>query len=453
MSIVNIQTNWLSNIYAEIKATKTSADPDIVHGNIIVLRSLLAFISSKSFFDSPQEVSEYVLSHKNNRQSFVQTAVIKTIPNIAKFKPGHFCKNYFETSLDFLLKYGLSAKGTEKSICYETLASLFELIDSSFLEIYMSKIITNLINELKRRSKPFCSELIKCLGCLRYKLGKKFREYVDIEELCELILINGLYPQSLKFLDGVCKLMEEAQVDDQVDLIQLKLLMTISSILSGQIYEFHRRSTIYEMKIARFRKCLTSELENKEFRTTESMALALQALAGFNFSHYVDSMVMFVRDVVLEYLNNDASVIRKAAAKAGSLLHIRKTFNDEMIITTSLANDALNKFLSVCLSDPDSSVRETMLASLNKNFDMFLQNPKYLKMLLACLNDPNYKVQANSLRIICNSITLLRSNVSLGRLIKFDPAEIVPYIKKKILQILNALTYQYIYNEEEKVYF
>ena len=287
-------------------------------------------------------------------------------------------------------------------MCYETLASLFGLIDSSLLEASIQTILPNLIAELQAKSKPFCLPIIKCFDCIRIKLGKKFKDHIDIEELCELIIINGLESPNLKFLGEVCKLMEDVSNKEQVDLIQLKLLKTISLILSGQIYQFHKRTSSYEKRVARFRKCILSEMENNpDFRKTESIALALQALATFNFSYYADLMAMFVRDVVMEYLNNEASVIRKAAAKAGSLLHIRKTKNEEIIITTTLANNALGKFLSVCLSDPDTSVRETMLASLNKNFDIFLYHQKYLKMLLACLNDPNYKVQANSLRIVC----------------------------------------------------
>jgi len=148
-------------------------------------------------------------------------------------------------------------------------------------------------------------------------------------------------------------------------------------------------------------------------------------------------MAVFVKDVVLEYLENDSPLIRKAAANAGSLLYIRQASKGDFM-TKQFVDEILEKFLGVCLGDPDNSVRETMLSSLNENFDAYLNNQRYLKILFTCLHDPVYKVQENSLRIIC-------------RLVKYDPSEIVPYIKKKIFQSLNSLNYEFIHKEKDKI--
>jgi len=37
--------------------------------------------------------------------------------------------------------------------------------------------------------------------------------------------------------------------------------------------------------------------------------------------------------------------------------------------------------------------------------------------------------------------------------VKYDPSEIVPYVKKKIFQSLNALNYEFIQKEKDKVNF
>mmetsp|Transcript_34256 Transcript_34256/g.30985 ORF Transcript_34256/g.30985 Transcript_34256/m.30985 type:complete len:117 (+) Transcript_34256:1702-2052(+) len=59
-------------------------------------------------------------------------------------------------------------------------------------------------------------------------------------------------------------------------------------------------------------------------------------------------------------------------------------------------------------------------------------------MLFTCLNDPVYKVCENSLKIIC-------------RLMRYNPAEIIPFLKKKILQVLGGLNHEIVIKEKEKI--
>ena len=413
--LVNLQTDWLSRIYAEIKKTRTSTDENIIHGNIIVLRSILSCSLKENLFQDLQEISEYILNHRNNKQSFIQLAVIEAIPCLARFDTGIFCLTHLKTSLNYLLTYGLTAKAREKSFCYETLANLFNLIDSSFFKEDMSKIMNNVIIELEKKTKPFCSEIIKCVDCLRIKFGKKLSEYVNMNHLFELIILNGLYPQTLEFLSEICKLGEnDSWWTIFAEIIQLKILMTISLILKTKVQQFPMNPAIEITNINKFQDALIIEMAtNVEFKKNDSISQALQALTTFDFSHYANSMAVFVKDIVLEYLDDSSSDIRKAAAKAGSLLYIRQNRRGDFSMTKILINDILEKFLSVCLSDPDDSVRETMLASLNENFDIFLNDQRYLKMLFTCLHDPVYKVQENSLRIICKKkfISILTNTI------------------------------------------
>jgi len=267
----------------------------------------------------------------------------------------------------------------------------------------MTKIMNNMIIELEKKAKPFCSELIKCLDCLRTKFGKKLNDYVNLNRLFELIILNGLFPQTLDFLGEICRLGEnDPWWGEYAEIIQLKILMMVSLILKNKIQQFPTSSDIDLMSLGKFQDALIIEMTmNVDFKKNDSIAQALQTLTTFDFSYYADSMALFVKDIVLEYLDDSSSVIRKAAANAGSLLYIRQNTRGDSTMTKHLINDILEKFLSVCLSDPDNSVRETMLASLNENFDVYLNDQRYLKMLFTCLHDPVYKVQENSLRIIC----------------------------------------------------
>lgn len=338
--------------------------------------------------------------HRGDGQN-IKMAVIETIPVLVKFNPATFVNNnYLKTSLSFLLETG-KKETQKKGLCYSTLGKVIEPIDNSGLEEYLPDILKTLQFELQRRAKPFCVDIINCLDDLRKKFKRKMLQLIDIGQLVDNILLNGLYASSLDFLGHLCK-----DNENQSEFIQLKILNAISLTLSGKIYTLPFRSQIDSQSLTKFQTNLIQEMNsNPEYRNPEAISLSLQALASFDFNCFADSMALFVKDVVLEYLDNDNAEVRKAAAKAGCLLYIRNhsLISGQYTITKNLVNDILQKFLCVCLSDPDNEIREIMLLSLNENFDVFMNSEETLRLLFICVNDPVSQVRENSLKIICNS--------------------------------------------------
>ena len=96
------------------------------------------------------------------------------------------------------------------------------------------------------------------------------------------------------------------------------------------------------------------------------------------------------------------------------------------MISKNLMYDILEKFLSVTISDPNDEIRQTMLTSLNYNFDEYLKSPNNLKKLFFCVNDNNPDVKELSLIILC-------------RLSRENPSDVIPFLKKKIYQYLYQL--------------
>ena len=69
-----------------------------------------------------------------------------------------------------------------------------------------------------------------------------------------------------------------------------------------------------------------------------------------------------------------------------------------------------------------------MLQSLNENFDIYLNSPNYLRKLFLCVNDTDNKVQELALKILC-------------RLAKYNPSDIIPFLKRTLFQYLSSLTF------------
>lgn len=86
--------------------------------------------------------------------------------------------------------------------------------------------------------------------------------------------------------------------------------------------------------------------------------------------------------------------------------------------------EIVEKFLNVAISDPENEIRQQMLSSLNENFDSYLISPNFLRKLFLCVNDTNTKVQELALIILC-------------RLSRFNPSDIIPFMKKELFQYLS----------------
>lgn len=172
----------------------------------------------------------------------------------------------------------------------------------------------NILEELQQKNKPLCTETIRCLESLTIKFKKKIADTVDIQLLIDYILLNGLTQTSVNFLEALSKL----KIPTLSEHIQCKLLLTISIILNGKIYHFTPKENLDKMIISRFQTNLLQEAASQpEFATDEAKGLAIQILGSFNFEAYVDSLAVFVKDVVLLYLDVKHVAVRKAAAKAG----------------------------------------------------------------------------------------------------------------------------------------
>ena len=82
---------------------------------------------------------------------------------------------------------------------------------------------------------------------------------------------------------------------------------------------------------------------------------AIQTLSTFKFSSYDIEITNFVKDNVLDYLDNKNKNIRKAAAKAGCLLCAKK--GKYSLISKTVMYKILEKFMSVAVSDSEDEIR------------------------------------------------------------------------------------------------
>ncbi|CAD8184910.1 unnamed protein product [Paramecium octaurelia] len=425
--------DYLVKIYTdEIESRKKSKEEEYIHGNIMMIKILLTYAKQDVF--SQQQIydqGEYVLSKKDHKSSIINRAVIETLPILAKHAKHHAVQEFMEQSISFLLSQTVLARSVkDKSLPYMTLAMLISFLNENMLQDLIKKVILHIRQELLQ--KNFCVEMIHCLQVIFQNYTRKFAEFTSVDVLVDQILLNGLHPQSVQFLNQLC-----IQQPRQSDYIQQKLLQTIAAILLRKIINFvNPKQQNFDGSILNdFQGYLQKAITTTEFRSPEAIANAIQTLSTFSFD-LQDSLAIFVKDAVLPNLANSNPIIRKATAKAGCLLYIKKgRSTGQQMISKNVMYEILDKFMNVAISDTEQDIRQTMLASLNENFDPYLNSPNNLRKLFLCMNDPIPEVQEIALTILC-------------RLSILNPSEIIPFLKKTLFEYLQTLTFDS--NQPEK---
>ena len=135
----------------------------------------------------------------------------------------------------------------------------------------------------------------------------------------------------------------------------------------------------------------------------------------------------FVRDTALRYVDNNNSVIRKAAALTCCQIYIR----DPIIHQTSfhamrVVGEVVERLLVVAVADPEPDIRRTVLMSLDPKFDKYLSKPENVRSIFLAINDGDFDVRQAAMMII-------------GRLTAVNPAYVFPPLRKLLVNLMSGI--------------
>ena len=96
----------------------------------------------------------------------------------------------------------------------------------------------------------------------------------------------------------------------------------------------------------------------------------------------------------------------------------------------SIITDILDRLLTVSISDPDPTIRSTILSSFHSDphFDLFLSSPSNIHSLFIILNDELFSIRETVIGLI-------------GRLAVSSPSQVMPMLRKTLIQLLTELQY------------
>jgi hypothetical protein len=166
------------------------------------------------------------------------------------------------------------------------------------------------------------------------------------------------------------------------------------------------------------------------------LVLSLQTLSSFGDSMgrvttfgAVVPLLPFVQNVAAQYLSHPSSDVRRAAALTCCLLLVppRIGWNNRVGGHSGrIIQDILDTLLRVAVSDPSPVVRLCVVRALDKRYDPFLCQAHHLQSLFLLLQDEVLATRTAGVRL-------------LGRLAWLNPAPILPYMRKFLLDLIVEL--------------
>eukprot|EP01080_Neovahlkampfia_damariscottae_P002252 gene2252-2426_t len=389
----NGRHEWYHDMLNNVK-TCMKKNNESIHGALLVIGELLRNTGQfmKPYFE---ETCEKVFQFASSKDASIKKAVIRLIPQFAKFNSKKFEeKKYLERAFGIL--FSVVKTSAYNNIAFQSLGEL-ALRVGSISSSTLKRILTVIEEDgiTPSRNRPFEPAALECLAKVATVSGPK--EEDNIKPLLDKMFIGGLSTTLTKALDEIV-----ISIPGLLQPVQEKLLDLISYILAKAPFT-----------------SLSKSLSNFEINH-DSTVLALITLWSFNFKGH--NLSDFAADCVVKYLDSPSGPIRKEAIRSCCKLLIPK--NGKRLFV----NEVLEKLITVCITDSDPSIRLTVLNSLDERFDQYLALSDNLRLLFIAMNDEIFEIREVAMSII-------------GRLSTRNPAFVLPALRKTLIQLLTELEF------------
>ncbi|CAO3647953.1 unnamed protein product [Mucor fragilis] len=421
-----MRKTWYARIWEEVNRGLRMNSPEATHGSLLAMRELLLH-AGMFMTDMYKDVCDITLRLKDARDALIRKTVVSIIPTLACYDPATFSELYLHKSMSHLLN--LLRKSNEKRDAFIAIGQVAIQVKSN-MSPYLDATLTCIKEALMvkgRQRKENESAIFTCISMLATAVGQALTKY--LHDLLDLMFHCGLSEPLVAALSNIAD-----RIKPLSPVIQERLLNVISITISGQPYKQPGAPT--NRTIIQTVERPLRENGLGDAKDNDTIVLALTTLGSFDFSNHV--LNEFVRDCIVNYLDDDLPEIRKAAAVTCSQLFVRDPIcNQTSAHAIKVVGEVLEKLLTVGIADPDPVIRETVLSSLDVRFDRHLAQADNVRSLFIALNDEVFAIREISITII-------------GRLTTFNPAYVMPSLRKTLIQLLTELEYSVVSRQKEE---
>ncbi|KAF9147911.1 phosphatidylinositol kinase- protein kinase tor1, partial [Linnemannia schmuckeri] len=407
------KSSWYTKMIDEVQIGLGFATAESIHGSLLIIRELVLH-ANMFMYERFKGTCEIVLRFRNHREGLVRRTVTNLIPVLAAYDPSDFIDYYLDKSMLHLLdqvqldKERRYHSELDRSTAFIAIGKV-ALVAKQDTEGYLDGLMQCIRDGLRAKSKNRAvtdAPIFRCISMVAEAVGPAL-EY-QLPELLDLMLYAGLSEPMSKSLADIATYIPHALPGIQAP-----------GAPQPKKGAQKRGSTYFP-----------------EAHDVDTIILALRTLGSFNFSGHM--LNEFVRDSCVTYLDNDHPGVRRAAAHTCCQLFAR----DPIVYQTSthavqVVDEVLEKLLLVGIADPDTTIRQTTLASLDDRFDRHLAKSENVRSLFIALNDESFVVRELSLTII-------------GRLSAYNPAYVTPTLRKILIQLLTEIEYAVVGRTREE---
>ncbi|XP_045913264.1 serine/threonine-protein kinase mTOR isoform X2 [Micropterus dolomieu] len=378
------------------------------------------------------QVCRWVLKYKTSKNPLIQMTILNLLPRLAAFQPHIFTDQYLSDTMGYLL--GCLKKEKERTAAFQALGLLVVAVRAE-IQPYLSKVLEIIKAALppkdfahkRQKTMQVDATVFTCISMLSRAMGPSIQP--DIKELLEPMLAVGLSPALTAVLYDLSRQIPQLKKDIQDGLLKMLSLVLMHKPLR---HPGMPKGLAYQLA--------SPSLTNiPEASDVGSITLALRTLGSFEFEGH--SLTQFVRHCADHFLNSEHKEIRMEAARTCSRLltpsiHL---ISGHVVSQTAVqvVADVLSKLLVVGITDPDPDIRYCVLASLDERFDAHLAQAENLQALFVALNDEVFEIRELA---IC----------TIGRLSSMNPAFVMPFLRKMLIQILTELEHSGVGRNKEQ---
>lgn len=416
-------------IYDDAEQGLRDASVETIHGSLLAILKLLRH--SRTFMKSRlHRVCELILRLHRHRDALVKRTVTNLVPVLASYDPQYFADEYLGRVMRALIEQLRRDRDKATREAYSDTLEAVGLVSVAMgakMKPYVEPIMTcarEILQMKGRKNAPPEAPAFFCIGHLAVAVGPHVAQ--DVQEMLDLMFACGLSAALVSALEQIVR-----SIPALLPVVQERLLQMLSQILLG--VPFRPLGAPVPRRLAAAEPVINLSPDAK---AVETLTIALQTLGSFDFSGHI--LNEFVRDSTLPYLELDAREVRKAAAITCAHMFV----NDPICYQTSMHalevfNDVLDKLMTVAVADPDAELRYTVLSALDERFDRHLAQSEFIQSIFIALNDEEFVVREIAV-------------VILGRLAKHNPADVMPSLRKALIQLLTGLEYSTVTRHKEE---
>ena len=417
---------WMGKIYEQTKAGLKSTTVESVHASLLVLKELLeqGGMFMQEYY---HQACEIVFKHKDHRDPTVRRTVVLLIPDLASYAPTEFAREWLHKFMLYLS--GMLKKDKERNDAFLAIGNIANSVKSSIAP-YLDSVLIYVREglSLQSRKRGTVDPVFDCISRLAVAVGQTLSKYM--EALLDPIFACDLTPKLTQALVDMAFYIPPVKPT-----IQERLLDMLSVVLCGEQFK--------PLGAPQPNTLTTISTVAKDFKDPQAyenrkaeIKLALNTLGSFDFTGHV--LNEFVRDVAIKYVEDEDPEIREAAALTCCQLYVRDPIvNQTSYHALQVVGDVIEKLLTVGVSDPEPTIRRTVLAALDERFDRHLAKAENIRVLFFALNDEVFAIREVAISII-------------GRLARYNPAYVIPSLRKTLIQMLTELEFSDVARNKEE---